>query len=360
MRTGKDAKTDRLFGWFPGKRFLRFPMLAAKNEAEQACPLSVAERVMFAYLASRTADRECTSLSEIARETGLNRTSAVISGRHLLLGLGLLNYHKDKSVALEPEGWVRDFFRFPKKLSNSPHWSARYQYCWYIPAGKSLPVISQAVHWLLWSYSDGAKVPISQEALAVQLGVTAKTIKKALSPLADAGLMRLYTDGKLTAGFLRPSVETLKLFPGRRGSDGTSAEAQNHLVESPGVVYPGNTPKEPHRSGTDDVSIDSQPVDARDVEDVRYKAIDAVMKGIKLTEEEVDLINNLNDRAFAPRDMRYCVDIYRKLGTVRFVGLFNEASREHKRNKQDERRGDCFALFRWKVQNHLGDIGIAS
>src|SRR3954447_24132483 len=108
MKTGKDAKSDRLFSWFTGKRFLRFPILITKNEAGQGCPLPVQDRVMFAYLAARTADREYTSLSEIARDTGLNRTSAVINGRDRLLGLGLLYYHKHHNIALEPEGWVRD------------------------------------------------------------------------------------------------------------------------------------------------------------------------------------------------------------------------------------------------------------
>jgi superfamily I DNA and/or RNA helicase len=32
-------------------------------------------------------------------------------------------------------------------------------------------------------------------------------------------------------------------------------------------------------------------------------------------------------------------------------------TREHKRNTGDESRGDCFALFRWKIQTHLGDLG---
>jgi hypothetical protein len=360
MKTGKDAKSDRLFGWFPGKRFLRFPIMAAKNEAGQGCPLPLEDRVMFAYLAARTADGESTSLSEIARETGLNRTSAVINARDRLLDLGLLYYRKQQNIALEPAGWVREFFRFPEKLAGAAGWWSRYQYCWYVPAAKSLPVTSQAVHWLLWSYSDGNTVRVCLEGLAVQLGVTAKTIKRSLSPLTDAGLIRLYTDGKLTAGFLRPSVETLEKFPNRSEPDIASAEAENHRAEQPGVVYPGNVRAEPHRVGKDAVETDPRPEDARDLAEIRHKAISAAMKGVKLTEEEVTVVNNLDDRGFAPGDMRACIDMYRHLGKVRFTSLFNEASRDHFRNTGDERRGDCFALFRWKVRNHLGGQGTLS
>ena len=354
MSKGKDAKSDRLFRWFSGKWFLRFPILATENEAGQECPLPVEDRVMYAYLAGRTADREPASMAEIARDTGLNRTSAVLNGRDRLLGLGLLYYHKHQNIALEPEDWVREFFRFPEKLASAAHWSSRYQYCWYVPARKSLPIISQAVYWLLWSFGDGNTVPICQEGLAVQLGVTAKTVKRALVPLTDVGLIQLYTDGKLTAGFLRPKVETLLMYPDKSECNVIPEEVANHRAELPGVVYPGNTRSEPPRVGKDDEKPVARSQVKQDVVDVRHDAISAAMKGIKLTEDEVDLVNNLNDRGFAPGDMRYCVDIWRKLGEVRFMTLFNEASREHTQNRGDASRGDCFALFRWKVRNHLG------
>jgi Mn-dependent DtxR family transcriptional regulator len=360
MMSGKDAKSDKLFSWFPSKHFLRFPILLTKNQIDQACPLPVEDRVMYAYLASHTAQGETVSLSEIARDTGLNRTSSVLNARDRLLGLGLLYYRKHQNIALEPADWVRDFFRFPEKLSGATEWTSRYQYCWYIPAGRSIPVISQAVYWLLWSYGDGSTVPICQAGLAVQLGVTAKTIKKSLGNLEDAGLIRLYSDGKLTAGFLRPSVEMLEMFSNRVDAVGESSDATNHCSELPGVVYPGNTQaKTPEVQVSKDVA--TEPIVSEvDHEDAENRAIQAAMKGIKLSTEEVDLINNFKNRGFMPGDMRICIDIYKELGKLRFATLFNEASREHKRNKNDEQRGDCFALFRWKVQAHMGNLGTSS